>query len=161
MLFLVDGYNVVMKDPTTAGLDKEAQRDALVTRLGTSARRVLGAGDVVVVFDARMQLGTTAEKIAGLTVVYAADADDEIVRRAARATGQVVVVTNDMRLRARLSQDVSRRIEYRESDTVFASSTHGQRRPTGSGEAPDRELPMADADDITKELEKLWIPEDE
>jgi rRNA-processing protein FCF1 len=159
MLFLVDGYNATMRAPRTAGLSKEAQRDAIVTRLAAVGRRVLGAGRIAVVFDARSAYGSSSESVAGVSVVYAPDADTEIVRRATAAP-QVCVVTDDMRLRARLSQDVGRHVVFRDTGELFAdTATSGPRhaRPVVGHE--DRLSPKA-AKDITAELAELWLDDE-
>ncbi len=160
MLFLVDGYNVTMADPATRDLGKEAMRDALAARLATRGTSLLGAGVIVVVFDARDTLGVSSDTVGPVKIAYAADADTEIVRRAAAAHEQVVVVTNDMRLRARTSQDVVRRVEYRDAAVCF-DGAEGQRGGTKRGRI-DREsgLPKG-ANDITSELKKLWLSEDD
>lgn len=161
MLFLIDGYNVAMADPETRELAKEPMREALVGRLARGAAGLLGKGSVVVVFDAREQLGHTAQTVGSVRVVYATDADTEIVRRAGAAREHVVVVSNDMRLRARLSQDVTRRVEYRDASTCFEGATPSRRGSSGSAVRRDSGLPN-DADAITAELKKLWLPgEDE
>lgn len=160
MLFLVDGYNVTMADPATRELGKEAMRDALTARLAARGAALLGTGAVVVVFDARESLGVSSETVGAVKAVYAADADTEIVRRAAAANEQVVVVTNDLRLRARVSQDVARRVEYRDA-TVCFDAAEGPRRPAKRGRiARETGLPKG-ANDITAELKDLWLSEDE
>lgn len=158
MLFLVDGYNVTMADPTTCQLDKESQREALVRRLAARSRSLLGAGQVVVVFDARQQLGCTSEKVGPVTVVFAADADTEIVRRSAAAREQVTVVSNDRRLAARISQDVGRTVVYRKASVCFeqAPGTVGRKSRARTG-GPDDDRPP-DADTITRDLEAIWLP---
>lgn len=160
MVFLVDGYNVAMADPDTRDLDKERMRSELVARLGARGRGLLGSGRIVVVFDARGQYGLSTEVLAGVNVVYAADADTEIVRRADAAREQVVVVTNDMRLRARVSQDVGRQVEYRDASSCFASATVPARKDARGGIARETGLPKG-ANDITEELKKLWLDDDE
>lgn len=158
MLFLVDGYNVTKSDPATRDLSLEQQRHALAARLAASAGSVLGRGRVVAVFDAREQLGLTDEVHRGVAMVYAPDADTEIVARCARAGRQVTVVTSDMRLRMRISQDVGRWVVYRDASVMFAGATVSapppSARPAGDAGTP------AHADEITKELEELWCKED-
>lgn len=156
MLFLIDGYNVTMTDPATSGLSKEQQREALVRRLSSHGRALLGKGEVVVVFDAHGQLGTASERIAGISVVFAPDADTEIVRRCA-VKGEITVISSDKRLQARISQDVGRRVVYREASTCFESGSRRPRASAPSGSAPD-DRPAAHADEITRELERLWLP---
>lgn len=157
MLFLVDGYNVTMTDPATASCDKEQQRDALIRRLATRSKTLLGTGEVVVVFDARGQLGRSSEKTAGVRVVFAPDADSEIVRRCLAARGQVTVVTSDKRLTARISQDVGRHVVYRESSACFEGAQPASRRAAVGRKRPTDEDRPPHADDITRELEDIWL----
>lgn len=148
-----------MRAPRTAGLSKEGQRDAIVARLATVGRRILGTGRIAVVFDARSTYGASSESVSGVSVVYAPDADTEIVRRAT-AVPQVCVVTDDMRLRARLSQDVGRHVLFRDTGELFADTgTPGPRhaRPTVAHE--DRLPPKAEKD-ITAELSELWLDDE-
>lgn len=159
MLILVDGYNATMNSPVTAGLSKEAQRDVLVATLRASGRRLLGHGQIVVVFDARDQLGVSATDHSPVRVLYAPDADDEIVRRASRAGKACTVVTDDNRLRARLSQDVGRHIRYRDTAVLFTSTPQPPRQtsadaPTAGG--ADKRMSRAQRDALTRELLDLW-----
>jgi predicted RNA-binding protein with PIN domain len=161
MLVLVDGYNVTMRDPQTSSLSKEAQRDSLVGRLRFSAGALAPKGSVVVVFDAREQLGHASEDAGVVKVVYAADADDEIVRRCAAVRGEVSVVTDDMRLRARIAQDVGRHVTFRSGDEVTASALRASRQAKSpSPVAREDELPD-DADAITDELSRLWLSDED
>lgn len=166
MLFLVDGYNVTMRDPATCALAKEQQRDALVRRLACRSREMLGRGEVVVVFDARGQLGVSAEAVSGVKVVYAPDADTEIVARCSAARGEVTVVSSDKRLSARISQDVARRVVYREASACFEEAGRGELRKgdrRGAARRGERPQPGTDegapprADEITRELEGIWL----
>ncbi len=159
MLFLVDGYNVTMRDPEVSALSKEGQRDVLVARLGTSGKAILGTGAIVVVFDARGNLGASSETVGAVKVVYAADADDEIVRRASAVKGQVTVVTDDMRLRARLSQDVGRHAAFRDAAVCFQAVKPAGRAGRPQVAREDEGLPRG-AKDITAELSELWLDED-
>lgn len=156
MLILVDGYNVTMRDTALASLSKQGQRDALVAMLASSGRERLGSGEIVVVFDAHATLGVSTERVGAVKVVYATDADAEIVRRAAAARGQVAVVTDDMRLRARLSQDVSRRLQYRDAATCLVER---KVRPASAGSV--NEDRPANAREITAELADIWLSEDD
>jgi len=160
MLLLVDGYNVTMRDPETSSLSKEAQRESLLARLRVHAQSLAPKGSVVVVFDARSELGHASVQAAGgVTEVFASDADDEIVRRCQAARGQVIVATDDMRLRARISQDVGRHVRYKAASELF---DHALRTRPGSraGQplARDAGLPKG-ANKITEELKKLWLSE--
>ncbi|MDZ4168623.1 MAG: NYN domain-containing protein [Coriobacteriia bacterium] len=157
MLILVDGYNVTMRDPALAGRSKQAQRDALSERLRSRASRLAPRGRIVVVFDARESIGASSETIGALQVAYAADADSEIVRRASGASGQVVVYTDDLRLRARISQDVGRHVEYRDVSALFVGAKPAPGKRLGSI-AAEEGLPKG-AKDITAELGELWLDE--
>ena len=162
MLLLVDGYNVTMRDPATSGRSKETQREDLLARLRVHARALAPGGSVVVVFDAHRTLGRSSGSEGGpVKAVYASVADDEIVRRCAGAVGRVVVVTDDLRMRARISQDVGRHVEYRDSSSVFAENlAEASRAARRTSVARDSGLPPG-ANKITEELKDLWLSEDD
>jgi predicted RNA-binding protein with PIN domain len=162
MLLLVDGYNVTMRDPRTASLSKQSQRVSLVDRVRFAAHTLAPRGSIVVVFDAREGLGISTEEAPPVKVVYAADADDEIVRRCSAVKGQITVVTDDMRLRARISQDVGRHVSFRGAEELTADGLKAARKPAGSEPAVAREddLPQG-AKAITDELRELWLSEDD
>lgn len=163
MLFIVDGYNVTMNCPEFVGKSKEYQRDALVRMLSRTGVAPKGAR-IVVVFDARGQLGSTSDSVGKVDVVYAADADDEIFRRVSRTTGNITVVTDDMRLRARLSQDLGRGAVYLSVAELVARTTGdalgSQRRGRRGSIAREDGLPRG-AKDITRELEDIWLRTDD
>jgi len=160
MLLLVDGYNVTMQDERTCALSKEGQREALLGRMRAHASRLAPRGKVVVVFDAHEQLGHTAQDVGAVREVFARSADDEIVRRCAAATGQVVVATSDMRLRSRISQDVGRHVRYRDAAELFEAALQAGKTRQGSVPlARDAGLPKG-ANEITEELKKLWLSEE-
>ena len=161
MLYLVDGYNVTMRDPATSGRSKEGQREELLARLRVHAQGLAPGGTIVVVFDAHSALGYSSGAEGSVKAVFAGVADDEIVRRCGGAVGRVVVVTDDLRLRARISQDVGRHVEYRDGSSVFAETLAAASR--ASRRAPiarDTGLPPG-ANKITEELKDLWLTEDE
>jgi predicted RNA-binding protein with PIN domain len=160
MLLLVDGYNVTMRDPATSGRSKESQREELLARLRVHARRLAPGGTIVVVFDAHSELGRSAGPEGSVKVVYAHNADDEIVRRCCGAIGRVVVVTDDLRMRARISQDVGRHVEYRDGSSVFADRIAGPTASRKASVARDEGLPSG-ANKITEELKDLWLTEDD
>lgn len=162
MLLLVDGYNVTMRDPHTASLTKQSQRASLVDRVRFAARTLAPRGSIVVVFDAREGLGISTEEAPPVKVVYAADADDEIVRRCSAAKGQITVVTDDMRLRARISQDVGRHVSFRSAEDLTTDGLKAARTaPKSRAEvAREDDLPH-DAQAITDELKGLWLSDEE
>ena len=161
MLLLVDGYNVTMRDPATSGRSKESQREELLARLRVHARRLASGGTIVVVFDAHRALGHSSGSDGSVKVVYASVADDEIVRRCSGASGRVVVVTDDLRMRARISQDVGRHVEYRDGSTIYAEALTAASAASGrSRVGRDEGLPPG-ANKITEELKDLWLPKDD
>ncbi len=161
MLLLVDGYNITMRDGSTSGLGKEAQRDALLGRLRAHAHTLAPKGAIVVVFDARAQLGRSSEGGAPVKAVFAADADDEIVRRCAAARGQVTVATDDLRMRARISQDVGRHVRFLSgSDLTVQALGASRARSAGTRIAREEGLPPG-ANKITEELKDLWLTEED
>jgi predicted RNA-binding protein with PIN domain len=161
MLLLVDGYNVTMRDPATVSLSKEGQREALIARLRVHGGQFVPSGSIVVVFDAKSELGHSSEENGRVKAVYAAVADDEIVRRCTGTKGQITVVTDDLRLRARISQDVGRHIEFRDSATVFDGASQRARKSSPSHRiAREGGLPPG-ANKITEELKGLWLSEED
>lgn len=162
-MLLVDGYNITMRDAETGALSKEGQRDALVARLAAHAAALAPDGDpIVVVFDAHGQLGVSSGRPIGrVKAVYAASADDEIVRRCAGAGGRVTVATDDLRLRARISQDVGRHVRFVDGAALSTEGIALRRSKAGArAVARDEGLPPG-ANRITEELKALWLSEED
>ncbi len=159
MLILVDGYNVTRADEATRHLLPDDQRLALMRRLATRGRGLLGTGRIVVVWDKGHRAGE--EDIGSVEAVFSRDeiADDVIVRMAERETGPVTIVTADRELKSRVRERKGRSTLMLPCETLFESAeqTHKKRR------APQRAahggLPKGHAD-ITKELEDVWLPKE-
>jgi hypothetical protein len=84
MLFLVDGYNVTRRDPATAALSLQDQRESLAARLRVRGRELLGAGRVVIVFDGEAGPGlSTGGEVPVRSSTRAAIADDDRSNRVA------------------------------------------------------------------------------
>lgn len=162
MLYLVDGYNVTKSDPATRDLPLEQQRTALVRRLAASGSSLLGSGEIVVVFDGQAGTGYGDERLGSVIVSFALSekADDEIVRRATRACGQVTVVSNDRGIKSRVRGDLGDRVKVIPSSSCFegtratASRTRGERieRDTGLPDGHNK---------ITEEMKQLFGVDDE
>lgn len=153
-----------MREPDLESRSKEVQRDVLVARLNSRAAAIAGRGGrIVAVFDAHAALGVESHRTGTVTVAFAASADDEIVRRCRDAGTSVVVYTDDLRLRMRISQDVGRHVEYRDVSSLFAHEPVGPRGTRGSrsGMAADKALGKKAREDITAELEGLWLDDEE
>lgn len=161
MLLLVDGYNVTMRDAEMAGCSKERQREELLGRLRAHASTLAPKGEIVVVFDAHAQLGRSSEGQPPVRAVFSASADDEIVRRSAVARGQVTVVTDDMRLRARISQDVGRHVRFLSGESLSPGALQVTRKRSTKGRIAREEGLPAGANKITEELKGIWLTEEE
>lgn len=153
MRFLVDGYNVTKRDPSTASLSLADQRVALVRRLAVRGADLLGTGEIVVVFDG--VLGGGADERQGAVRVrytHGEVADELIVRLAAPG---VTVVTSD--------GELARRVEAAGASVLGSecclearkAKRRGGRYPAGLAGLPKG------ANEITRELKKLWLDDEE
>jgi predicted RNA-binding protein with PIN domain len=159
MLFLVDGYNVTRADEATRRLLPDDQRLALMRRLATRGRGLLGTGRIVVVWDKGHRAGD--EDTGGVEAVFSRDeiADDVIVRMAEHESGPVAIVTADRELKSRVRERKGRSTEMLPVSTLFESAeqVHAKRRP--AQRAAHGDLPKGHAE-ITKELEDVWLPKE-
>lgn len=159
MRYLVDGYNVTMADDATRRLDRDAQRLALVRRMTSRGRELLGAGPVTVVFDGGAL--RTDEVHGNVNVLFSGDgsADDVIVRLAIAEGGDVVVVTSDRELRSRVREHAGRSVDVRPVSAIFDAA-----EPSASARRPARRHPHGGLpkghETITRELEDLWLDGD-
>ncbi len=103
-IVLVDGYNIILRDPVLAPLSRrslQTAREALLARLLSSYD--LRACDVTVVFDGQGAAETADRwgKIRILYSPYGQTADDVIARLAAQAKdpSQLVVLSDDRSVR--------------------------------------------------------------
>jgi predicted RNA-binding protein with PIN domain len=162
MLYLVDGYNVTRRDPATAALSLEEQREALVARLRVRGDDLLGKGRIVVVFDGEGGPGMSTGGGVPVEVVYAHQhsADDEIVRVVSRSKVPVVVVSSDRALGARSRERATVAVEVREASSCFEASRPMRRKKARGSIARDAGLPRG-ANAITRELKDLWLSEDD
>ncbi|MHB1415075.1 MAG: NYN domain-containing protein [Chloroflexota bacterium] len=104
-LTIVDGYNVIRRDPALSRLERqslETAREALVRRLATDAR--LRKDEVTVVFDGGK--GGLAfehsERRGGVRLIFSrfGETADEVIKRLVNAaSGDVRVISNDRELR--------------------------------------------------------------
>ena len=162
MQFFIDGYNATMRDEEMARYSKENQREMLVARIGSAGTRVLGVGRYTVVFDARDQWQSVSEQRGAVKIVYAPDADTDIVARCTQAGKNVTVVTDDMRLRARISQDIGRHVRFLATSVLFDEPVAHRtvKKNTMHTDIIEGQEPIRDARGITRELEGLWLDED-
>jgi predicted RNA-binding protein with PIN domain len=153
MRFLVDGYNVTKQDPATARLALAEQRESLVARLAVRGADLLGAGEIVVVFDGVAGGGSDARR-GQVRVRYSRDepADELITRLAGAGT---TVVTSDAGLASRT--------KAAGASVLGAESCFEARRPKrrkGRYPAGSAGLPKG-ANEITRELKELWLDGEE
>ncbi|MGV8082080.1 MAG: NYN domain-containing protein [Coriobacteriia bacterium] len=163
MLFLVDGYNVTLRDPATALLTLAEQRNALVSRLRVRGRSLLGSGRIVVVFDGKHGFGVSAAGAIPVEVVFSRGriADDEIVRIAKTAADRVVLISADRDLAARVAQHAPRGFEVRDPSVCFeAAKGKSSKAAKRRNAARDSGQPK-NANAITKELKDLWLSEED
>jgi predicted RNA-binding protein with PIN domain len=164
MLFLVDGYNITRSDPATKSLELEGQRDHLIARLRARGLRLLGAGRIIVVFDGVGGMGTASGGSVPVEVRFSRDedADDLIVRLAAGADERVCLVSSDVALADRVRAVALRGAEVRGRETVFeAAGRGGAKRRGGAGADADSLGVPPGGRNITRELEKLWLEEED
>lgn len=154
MRFLVDGYNVTKRDPATARLTLEQQREALLARLATRGPDLLGAGPITVVFDGLPDAGVARSRRGPIEVRFSRleSADDMIVRLA--EGGDATVVTSDTGLAIRVG---AHRARVLGADVCFEG--RGARR-TSRYPASTAGLPSG-ANKVTEELKKLWLEGDD
>ncbi len=104
-LTIVDGYNVIRRDPALAELERrslEQAREALVRRLAVDP--TLRKDEVTVVFDGAKggRSFEHSERRGRVLVVYSrlGESADEVIKRLVRAaSGAVRVISNDRELR--------------------------------------------------------------
>ncbi|MBC5584174.1 NYN domain-containing protein [Eggerthella sp. NSJ-70] len=163
MRYLVDGYNVTKRDPATSGLSIAEQRDALERRLRATAARVLGSSSYTIVWDAAGGEGVV--RPAGDKVAYTRlpTADDAIVERVRRAPERIGVVTSDRELAERCRAVALHGIDVLPSERLFAGASAPAKSKGGRGKRKpmprDVGIP-ANANEINRELKKLWGIED-
>ena len=159
MIFLVDGYNVTRSDDATRRLLPDDQRLALMRRLATCGRGLLGSGRIVVVWDKGFNAGE--ESLTGVEAVFSLGetADDVIVRMAERESGPVTIVTADRELKSRVREHKGRSTVTLPTSTLFegAEQSHVKRR--SAQHQAYGGLPKGHAD-ITKELKDVWLPKE-
>ena len=163
MLFFVDGYNVTRSDPATRDLDLESQRDHLVRRLRARGGPMLGAGRIVVMFDAAQGAPTAAENTAPLTVVFTrtGTADDAIVKAVANTAEKVVVVSNDRELLERVRIHAKGPVESRPASACYEEAGKGSSRK-GKKPSPRRDTGVPrGANAITEELKRIWLDKED
>lgn len=153
MRFLVDGYNVTKRDPSTRSLSLAEQRVALLRRLAVRGGDLLGTGEIVVVFDG-VPGGGADERQGSVCVRYThGEAADELIVRL--ACSGVTVVTSD--------GELARRVETGGASVLGSECCFEARKPTRRGgryPAGSAGLPKG-ANEITRELKKLWLDDEE
>jgi len=154
MRFLVDGYNVTKRDPATARLPLETQRESLIARLAVRGSDLLGSGAITVVFDGIPEAGVGAFRRGTVDVRFSRiESADDVIARLAEGGG-VTVVTSDTGLAIRVGA-VGARVLGAEVCFEERKGKRGKRYPaSGAGLPPG-------ANRVTEELKKLWLPDEE
>lgn len=142
MLWLIDGYNVIRRDPELAGIDKrslEAGREALLRLIARVARD--SPDEFVVVFDGiKAGAGSAGDRRVRVVFSKPPEKADDVLIRLARQTGAgAIVVSSD-----RTVQDAARRARAAAvSADAFLErmSGDGAEDADGGDEEPDHPEP--------------------
>ncbi|MDO8847437.1 MAG: NYN domain-containing protein [Coriobacteriia bacterium] len=154
MRYVVDGYNVTKRDPATARLSLEGQREALVARLAARGQGLLGSGPIVVVFDGVPDAGVGTFRRGSVEVRFSRlETADDLIVRLAEGDG-VTVVTSDTGLGIRVGAFGARVLG---SDVCFEGRAG---KPSPRYRASSAGLPPG-ANKVTEELKKLWLDDKE
>ena len=160
MRYFVDGYNVTKRDPATSGLAIEDQRDALERRLRVRAASALGTTSYTIVWDGAGGQGVVRRANERAAFTRLPTADDAIVECVRRAPERVGVVTSDRGLADRCRAVALHGVDIVPAERLFEGAlapakSKGQRTPMPR----DIGIPP-NANEITRELKKLWGDED-
>jgi predicted RNA-binding protein with PIN domain len=132
MLWLIDGYNVIRRDPELAGIDRKSLEAGRRELLRLVARVARGCRDeFLVVFDGA-RVGTTAPAAGQVRTLFSRPPDraDDVLARLARQHGAgAIVVTSDAAIQAS-----ARRAR---AAVVSADAFLERAVPPGRGTAPD------------------------
>lgn len=146
-MLLIDGHNLIGRDPGLSLEDEERSRETLLARIAAA----LGAhGEpVMVVFDSGRPGSARETRFGKLKVVYAPaarTADDEILRRLSGSNPRgSTVVTSDRELARRAAGLGARVISATEFLNRMASSRNKRR--------PNEEKPESSLSDVDEWLE--------
>lgn len=153
MHYLIDGYNVTRRDPSTKDLPLEDQRAELEKRLRIGKAMLPGKATYSIVWDAA----------GGAGIVHPTDrseytrmptADDAIVEKVRRATERIGVVTSDNELAGRCRSAALHGVDVLPAERLFADA----KPPKRSKNTPMRRdigIP-ANAHEINRELKEIW-----
>jgi len=160
-LTIVDGYNVIRRDPALAQLERrsmELARRALVNRL--NADPALRHDDVTVVFDGAIagQPYEHAERQGRVRIVFSrrGESADEVIKRlVTAASGEVRVISNDRELRehASLHGGTPVRVAPRPQRPPRAQADEDEEAPRPNKKGPARRPKKRD-----RRSEPYWSP---
>ena len=155
-LYLIDGYNVIRRDPRLREVENrqglEAGRAALVSQLKTSA--VLASTRTTIVFDGSGNVvSPTPSGHANLRIIFSrppANADDTIVAmvRGNETPEQVVVVTAD--------QELSWQVRKAGAAVVSSENFEALRRPLGRKRTQPRGVQDSSGKPTATRSEVAW-----
>lgn len=158
MHYLIDGYNVTRRDPSTKDLPLEDQRVELEKRLRANKTELLGKATYSIIWDAA----------GGDGVVHPSErseytrmptADDAIVEKVRRASERIGVVTSDNELANRCRSAALHGADILPSESLFAHAKQPKKRAQKAPMRRDIGIP-ANANEINRELKELWGIED-
>lgn len=159
MRYYIDGYNVTKSDPATRALAIEEQRNALESRLRLSANRILGKAAYTIIWDGAGGEGLVKGVDRHVVFTRKPTADDAIVECIRCATEHTGVVTSDRSLANRCREVALHGIDIVPSNRLFAQAKATPSKRKGAPLPRDIGIP-ANANEINRELKKLWGIED-
>ena len=154
MHYLIDGYNVTRRDPSTKDLPLEDQRAELEKRLRIGKTMLPGKATYSIVWDAA----------GGAGIVHPTDrseytrmptADDAIVEKVRRATERIGVVTSDNELAGRCRSAALHGVDVLPAERLFADAKPPKKRSKNTPMRRDIGIP-ANAHEINRELKEIW-----
>lgn len=153
--FILDGYNLIKKIPDFSSKKIKHAREDLIRLI--EEKRLTGSkrNRVTIVFDGDSENLSSKEK-SPFEIIFSRDADQKIrdIVKKEDNPKNIVVITDDRQL-----QDSVRILGAKVQD--LESFLEKLRKPKVILEDPKLELSSKLKDEITEELKKIWLKEDE
>lgn len=150
---LVDGYNVIKRNPELAKLSLEQARKQLASRL-TATKWPFPVQLIHLIFDAKDSDGSSYRISSTLQIRFADDADEAIQQQIRKLPNprQSLLISDDQKLR---STAKAHGVSVLSSSCLFGP----KRAPVGSvkKQAEPEKISQAEARRINEELSKHWL----
>lgn len=156
--YIIDGYNVIKQVPYLNEKKLEEARNKFIDFLEIHRPQGNLRNEVTVVFDGKSQR-TSSTKIKSIRVIFTNNetADDKIKMMVKRASNRkrIIVVTDDKEIRSFIKNLCARPVSVKK----FLSKVKEKPFRIPSGGKGKLDLAGEEAQNITKELQKIWIKE--